>query len=581
MQSASSGRRTVRFDTFELDVQAGELRRQGVRVRLQDQPLQILEMLLEHPGELVTREKLREQLWPSNSFVDFDHGLNRAINKLREALGDSAETPRYIETLARRGYRFRGELHREQEPIRALLVMPLDNLSGDPDQEYFAAGLSEALTTSLAKIGALRVISRTTALICKRTQKSLPELARELGIDGVVEGSVLRSDGRVRISAQLIHAPSDTHLWADSYDRDLRDILALQAEVATAIVNEIQVKVTAQELRQLAHAPVVDPEAYDAYLRGRAYWDKRSPAAIRTAIESFEQAIARDPNFAAAHAGLAGCMGSLGWWGYAPPDASCAKAKALASRALEMDTGLAEGHTALAWAVQYYDYDFVTAEREFRRAIALDPHYPVAHHQLALTLALMGRFDESIAEAKHAVALDPTSTVGSAALSYVAWLARRYDLLFENASRNVELHPTFPASHWALGTCYTDMARFDAAIAEMRLAVETSGGATIFSALLAETLATAGHKDDARQMLEQLLKQSVRQYVSPYMVARVHAALGESDVAFRWLETAYRERAAWLATLKVDPHVDSLRSDPRFDDLLGRMNIPSATASQP
>ena len=574
MQSATSGSRTLRFGTFELDVPAGELRSRGARIRLQDQPLRILEMLLEHPGQVVTREELRARLWPSNSFVDFDHGLNKAINKLREALGDSAETPRYIETLARRGYRFLGELHREQEPIRALLVMPLDNLSGDPEQEYFAAGLSEALTTSLAKIGALRVISRTTALVCKHAQKSLPELARELGIDGVVEGSVLRSEGRVRISAQLVHAPSDTHVWAESYDRDLRDILALQAEVASAIVNEIQVKLTPHELSQLAHAPIVDPEAYDAYLRGRAYWDKRSPAAIHTAIESFEQAIARDPNFAAAHAGLAGCMGSLGWWGYAPPGASCAKAKGLASRALEMDPGLAEGHTALAWAVQYYDYDFVTAEREFRRAIELDPHYPVAHHQLAMTLAMMGRFDESIAEARHAIGLDPTSTVGSATLSYVSWLCRRYDLLLENAERNVELHPTFPASHWALGTCYTDMARFDDAIAEMRLAVETSGGATMFGAQLAETLATAGHKDDARQMLEQLLEQSVRRYVSPYMVARVHAALGESDEAFRWLDTAYRERAAWMATLKVDPHVDSLRSDPRFGDLVRRIGFP-------
>jgi TolB-like protein len=415
MQSASSGSQTIRFGTFELDVQAGELRSQGVRVRLQDQPLRILEMLLEHPGQVVTREELRERLWPSNSFVDFDHGLNKAINKLREALGDSAENPRYIETLARRGYRFLGELHREQEPIRALLVMPLDNLSGDPEQEYFAAGLSEALTTTLAKISALRVISRTTALIYKRAQKSLPEIARELSIDAVVEGSVLRSEGRVRISAQLIHAPTDTHLWAESYDRDLRDILALQAEVVGAIAKEIRVKVTAHEQSQLARVPTVDPEAYDAYLRGRSYWDKRTPAAIRSAIQSFEQAIARDPNFAAAHACLAGCMGSLGWWGYAPTAVSCARAKELALRALDMDPGLAESHAALAWAVQYYNYDFVTAEREFRRAIELDPYYSVAHHQFAMTLAMLGRFEEAIAEAKHAVALDPPSAVGNAA----------------------------------------------------------------------------------------------------------------------------------------------------------------------
>ncbi len=440
MQKVSSGSRIFRFSTFELDVHAGELRKQGVKIKLQDQPLRILEMLLSNPSKLVTREELRSTLWSTNTFVDFDHGLNKAINKLREALGDSAESPRFIETLARRGYRFLGDLSGDPKQIRSLLILPLESLSQDPEQGYFADGLTEALTTTLAKISALRVLSRTTAVFYKRAQKTLPEISRELGIDGVVEGTVLRSEGRVRISAQLLHAPTDTHLWADSYDRDMRDILALQAEVAGAIAKEVQVKVAPHEQTQLAHTPVVDPEAYDAYLRARYYWDKRTPAAIRRAIESFEQAIARDPGFAAAHAGLAECVGVLGWWGYAPPAEGCKKAKALSLQALEMDPNLAEGHAALAWAVQYYDYDFLTAEKEFRRAIELDPHYPIAHFRLAMSLAHVGRSEEAIAEAKCALSLDPLACTANAVVCWVYWFARQYDRQLAHAKQLVELH---------------------------------------------------------------------------------------------------------------------------------------------
>src|SRR5215471_14163446 len=271
MQNESSGPQVIRFGAFEVDVRAGELRRQGVKIKLQEQPLRILQMLLANPGQLVTREELRSTLWPTNTFIDFDHGLNKAINKLRDALGESADRPRFIETLAKRGYRFLADPAAHPRQIRSILVLPLDNLSGDPEQEYFAVGLTEALTTKLARIGALRVISRVTAMYYKRVQKPLPEIARELGVDGVIAGSVLRAEGRVRISAQLLHAPTDTHLWADTYDRDARDILALQGEVASAIVKEIQVKVTPHERTQLTRAGVVNPDAYDACLRGRYY----------------------------------------------------------------------------------------------------------------------------------------------------------------------------------------------------------------------------------------------------------------------------------------------------------------------
>jgi TolB-like protein/Tfp pilus assembly protein PilF len=578
MKDFSSASQTIRFGMFALDVRAGELRRQGVRIKLQEQPLRILEMLLANPGQVVTREELRSKLWPSNSFVDFDHGLNRAINKLREALGDSADNPRFIETLAKRGYRFRADLAADATQVRSLLVLPLENLSGDPEQEYFAVGLTEALTTHLANIGALRVISRTTATYYKRVQKPLPEIARELGVDGVIEGTVLRAEGRVRISAQLLHAPTDTHLWAGSYDRDLRDILVLQTEVASAIVKEIQVKVTPQEQTQLDRTPVTDAQAYDAYLRGRYYWSKRTIEGIRRAIQSFEEAIAREPRFAAAHAGLADCYGIRGYYAFASPEEGCAKGKKIALQAIEIDPNAAEPHTSLAWALQYYDYDFVAAEREFRRSIELDPRYIVAHYWLSMSLAWQGRFEEAIAESKHAIHLDPLSVAANPFLCMAYLCSRQYEQMAAHARRTIELYPDFPASHWALAWASLETSNHDLAIAEFKLAVECSGGATLFRALLAEAHAVAGNRDEAQRMLRQLLENAAQEYVTPYMIGRIYAALDQKDEAFRWLETGLQERASWMPFLKVDPRMDVLRADRRFSDLMRRIHFPPVPA---
>ena len=575
MEKVSSRSPVFRFSTFELDVHAGELRKQGVKIRLQEQPLRILEMLLASRGQIVTREDLRVALWPANTFVDFDHGLNKAINKLREALGDSAESPRFIETLARRGYRFLGDVSGDAKQIRSLLILPLENLSQDPEQGYFADGLTEAIATTLSKISALRVLSRTTAVFYKRAQKTLPDIARELGVDGVIEGSVLRSEGRVRISAQLLHAPTDTHLWAESYDRDMRDILTLQAEVASAIAKEVRVKVTPHEQMQLTRTRVVDPEAYDAYLRGCHFWDKRTPDAMRMAIGLFEQAITRDPSFSAAHAGRAECTGALGWWGYVPPAEAFPKAKRQALRVIELDPDLAHGHAVFAWATLHYDYDFLTAEEQFRRAIELDPRSSVAHHRLALSLTFVGRFEEAIDEAKYAVSLDPLSALPNAALSWAYWFARQFDHLLAHARTKVELHADVPYIHWAVAMGNLEIGNFNAAISSMHLAVETSGGATLFLAILSETHAVAGHRDDALAILHRLQEGSSQRYVTPYMLGRIYAALGETDQAFRWLEAAFEKRAPWMVLLKRDPRLDSLRPDPRYQALVSRMNYPS------
>jgi TolB-like protein len=351
INGAQSGRPQVRFGPFEVDFKAGELRKRRAKVKLQDQPFQVLQVLLEHPGELVSREELRQRIWPADTFVDFDQGLNNAVKRLREALGDSSESPRFIETIPRRGYRFIGEMEAATKPtanpIQSLVVLPLDNLSHDPEQEYFADGLTESLITNLAKISALRVISRTTAMNYKGVRRALPEIARDLGVDAVVEGTVLRAGERVRISAQLIDACDDRHFWAESYERDMRDVLTLHADLAQAIAKQIQIRVTPRERALLQKVGPVDPDAYENYLRGRYFFAKRGGDMLQKGMQAFQRAITNDATYAAAHAGLADCVSLLGWFAFVSPEEGCGEAKRLALKAVEMDPELAEGHTSL------------------------------------------------------------------------------------------------------------------------------------------------------------------------------------------------------------------------------------------
>ena len=410
MHNSPSSSQTVRFGAFELNLRARELCKRGIKIKLQEQPFQILAMLLENPGQVVTREELQRKLWPADTFVDFDHGLNKAINKLREALGDSADNPHFIETLAKRGYRFIRDLQDSLGQIRSLLVLPLENLSGDPEQEYFADGLTDSLITQLARVSALRVVSRTTAMHYKRIHRPLPEIARELGVSKIVEGTVQHSGGRVRVSARLVEGTADTPLWADSYERDLRDVLSLQSELARALVKEVQVKLTPQEQEQLARTVTVDPEAYEAYLKGRYYWNKRSGEAVKKCAEYFHQAIKKDPSYAPPYAALADCAGVAGFWSFASPVEGCGRAKAAALKAIQIEDS-AEAHASLGWATLHYDWDFSSAEREFQRAIQLNPRYATAHQWYGHCLGAMGRFDEAFTVLKHAIHLDPLSLI--------------------------------------------------------------------------------------------------------------------------------------------------------------------------
>ena len=567
-------RRRVRFGLFEVDQAAGELCRNGRKIRLPEQPLQILQILLERPGEVVSRDELRERIWPSDTFVDFDHGINNAIKRLREALGDTAETPHYVETLPRRGYRFIAELECAEKQFHSLVVLPLENLSRDPEQEYFADGLTEALITNLAKISALRVISRTTAMHYKGTRQPLPVIARELGVNAVIEGTVMRSAERVRISVQLIDARSDTHLWAESYERDLRDVLRLHAEVARAIANEIQIKLTPAEAMQLTPLRPVDPEIYDAYLRGRYYFNKRSPADLKKSIGYFQQAVEMDTAYAPAYAGLADATSRLGFWGCATSEEGCARAKSAAQKAVSLDDNLGDAHAALAFAMLHYDFAFDDAEHEARRATQLDPHSPVAAQTYACCLAAQGRMEQSIAEILRALQLDPLSLVLYWTAGAFMVQARQYERAIAQSRTGLELDSAFPPPHWTIALALTEMGDYRAAIEEAQMAVQCSNRLPFHLGALAYVLVRAGRRGDALAIVKELEEIASRQYVSSYWFCPIHLALGDLDLAMQYLDRSYQEHAPLLAYSKNVPWYDPIRSHPRFRAVMRQMKCP-------
>src|SRR5437773_6635245 len=560
----------IRFGAFEVDLRAGELRRKGLQVKLQEQPFQVLAMLLERVGEVVTREELQTKLWPADTIVDFDHGLNKAINKIRKALGDSAENPRFVETVARRGYRFIADVRvvdgspldrpepviedspatDKQDPvesggnpaarrrapwplagktsaialglvlvtlvgwmlrsrsrasleIRSLAVLPLESLSSDPSQEYFADGMTDELITDLSQISALSVISRTSVMPYKRARKPLPQVARELNVDAVVEGTVLRSGDRVRITAQLIQVSEDKHIWSQSYEGDLRDTLALQNKVARAIADQIRISLTPQEQAALKNVKAVNPEAYVSNLKGLYFWNKRTADGLKTAVAYFDQAIENDPTYARAYAGLADSYALMGDWQYGvlTPKEALPRAEAAAIKALELDSTLGEAHTSLAFTLDGFDWDWGSAEREFKRALELNPGYATAHHWYAWHLALVGRNAEAIAEMKRAQNLDPLSLIISADSAELLVIAHSYDEVIEQSRKTIEMDPNFALAHNQLAQAYIQKEMYSEAISELEKAVRLSGGSPICTANLARAYAASGRRNEALKLL--------------------------------------------------------------------------------
>jgi len=630
----------VRFGTYEVSFQSGEVRKSGLRIRVQQQPMKLLEVLLERPGEVVTREELRSRVWPDESFGDFDQALNIAIGKLRSALGDSAENPRFIETLPKRGYRFiadvsvldgdarpkrpeslagalpatepENKLHgaglavapkrrlwltgrvgaltlvlglsslsvwlfRSRGPapadIRSLAVLPLENLSGDASQNYFADGMTDELITDLAQISALRVISRTSVMVYKGARKPLPQIARELNVDAVVEGTVLRSGDQVRITAQLIEASTDKHLWSQSYEGELRDTLALQNRVASAIADQIRINLTPREQAALKNIKVVNPEAYESYLKGRYFWNKRTPDGLKVALAYFKEAIEEDPKYAQAYSGLADTYALLGDWQYAvmTPREAFPKAKAAAIKALELDSSLGEAHNSLAFVLDGFDWDFDSAGKEFQRAIELSPGYATAHHWYAWHLSLLVRFDEAIAEMKKAQNLDPLSLIINADLAELLVLAHRYDESIAQSRKTIEMDPNFALAHNQLAQAYLQEHVYDEAVTELKKAAQLSGDSPTCIANLARAYVASGKRSEAEKLLGDLKKRSNVAYSNAPEIAIVYVSLGDTEQAMNWLEKGYEER--FNPGVLLRPGFDPLRSDSRFQTLLRRIGL--------
>jgi TolB-like protein/DNA-binding winged helix-turn-helix (wHTH) protein/Flp pilus assembly protein TadD len=626
-----------RFGVFEFDSRAGELRRRGLKVRVRGRPLDILAILLERPADVVTRDELRQRLWPADTFVDFDHGLNAAVNRLRDALGDTAENPRFVETIPRKGYRFIAPVEtldaspdgpapaeapgperdsttdrmvprprprtwiigiavaaavaataltlttvwprRSGRPGVAatgkvlLVVLPFENLSGTPDQEFFSDGLTEELIAQLGALSPSRlgVIARTSAQQYKDTKKDIGQIGAELGVAYVVEGSVRRAGDRVRITAQLIQVADQTHLWAEQYDRDVVDVLGIQSEVAMKVVSSLAMEILEGRSSRAVSARVFP--ALEEYMRGRFYREQATEDSVRRAISHFERAIELDPGYAAAHAGLADChrlLAAPGWEVERPGDL-LPRARAAAERALQIDPRLAEAHVVLAMLRFDHEWDIPGAERGLREALALNPSSARAHLYYSGVLTAAGRFDEAIGEARQALKLDPMAPTAGTTLGIRLFYAGRFDEAVAQFRRTIERNPEFPVAHWGLAETYWRQGRRPEALAEWQRALDASDGSSYMRARLAFGLAEAGDAARARALLAEIESARAARYVAPFHLAVIHAGLGEGDNALDQLERAAEDRSGWIMWLDRERAFDGIRTAPRFKALQTRV----------
>ena len=609
------------FGPFSLDRVKRRLTRDGEPVKLTPKAFETLLALVEQRGKTIEKDDLLNKVWAGVAVEE--NNLNQCITALRKSLGDSRQESQYIATIPGVGYRFVAEvseiedsvadtpppanpprvarplryavliavplalaavvyalLTREKSPLPApavssIMVLPLENLSGDPSQEYFADGVTDALIGDLAKIRGLHVISRTSSMHYKKTKKSLPEIAREIKVDAIVEGSVQRSGDRVVIRAQLIRAATDHHVWVKTYERPVRDVLDLQSEIAQTIAREVQIQMTPADQARLTTAHPVRPKAFDDYLQGRyLFWNKRTEENLNKAIEHFQNAIKEDPNYALAYVGLADCYNALGTVqvGTFSPLEGRRRAEEAASKALAIDPSLAEAYTALGY-VKLFNWDWTAAEQDLKRAIDLNPNYANAHNVYATYLLAHGQVDESIAASDRARELDPFSLAISAQRGFLLENARRYDQAIEQLRGVIAMDANHYQAYWILGHTYAANKQFGQAIAASEKAVELSERAPGALGILGLVYGLAGRKDDANKILSELLELSKRRYVTPAALVNVYIGLGQNDQAFVWLEKTFQERSNYLTYLKVFPIIDPLRSDPRYVDLVRRIGL--------
>jgi TolB-like protein/DNA-binding winged helix-turn-helix (wHTH) protein/Flp pilus assembly protein TadD len=618
--------RLVSFDSFELDTETGELWESGSQLHLQEKPFEVLQVLLERAGDVVSRQELRERVWPGQSYLDFDHSINIAISKLRETLGDSADEPRYIETLPRRGYRFIAEVSgQEQEqkqerdrwrprvrrgwaigavaglfavggflavpwqsdvspdrtgsesttarPIESLAVLPLKNLSGDPGQEYLADGVTEAIISELGGIRAVRVISWQSVVQFKNSSDPLAEIGHLLDVEAVVLGGIRSSDDTVLVDVQLVGIEPERHLWTETYQEPREDLLELQQRVARAIAREIRVAITAQERRRLERPVPVVPAAYDSYLMGLRDWNRFSKEGFESAIEHFEHAVAMDPDFAAAYAGLANSWAMLAWYGYESAHEVFPLAEKAARRALELDPDSARAHNAMAAVIECYLWNFSEAEAHHLRAIELNPSFALAHNWYSYALSQRGAHEEAIESARTAQRLDPMSLAVNGTLGLRLYDARRFDEAIDQLLLTLEMNPHFAPAMLFLAMTYQRVGLYERALDLLHTAVAESGGAPTYEAALGSALAAAGRQSEAEAALRRALAASGEIDPPAFHLATLFAALDDFDRAFEWLETAYELRSPWMSRIAIEPLLDPLRDDPRFADLRRRVGM--------
>jgi TolB-like protein/DNA-binding winged helix-turn-helix (wHTH) protein/tetratricopeptide (TPR) repeat protein len=640
----------VRFGDFTVDFRLKELRRNGMRLKLRGQPFAVLTMLLEHPGELVTREELRARLWQEETFVDFDHSLNVAINRLRETLCDSVERPRFIETIPRTGYRFIAPVNvapiqvsvqvpaatefaatpspaeaagveqgtkfepatvpstkpgsrrlpwyaaalafvllcaagvylvgRARHPAAAspapkvmLAVLPFENLTGDPSNEYFSDGLTEEMITQLAALqpDRLGVIARTSVMSYKHGDKSIGRVASQLGVEYIVEGSLRQSQGRVRITAQLIQVKDQTHVWAQDYDRDISDVLTMEREVSGSVAREIQLQLPPQQHADLVRPRATDPEAHELYLKGRFYWNKRTRDGFQKSTEYFNGAIEKDPNYAEAYAGLADSYRFL--MNDLAPEEVIPKARAAAEKALVLNPNLAEAHGSLGLIAPYYDWDWEGARQHLERAIELSPNSAILHDWYAEGyLSSMGKLDESLAELRVAQRLDPLSLVILADIGKTLYFARRYDEAIAQLRAVVEMDPHyFPGVNW-LWKSYLEKGMYGKTLEIIQLE-RGNGHEGTYIQDLAYLRARTGDRWESSRLLSKVFKMSEKGHMDPGGIAHVYLALGDKGLVFEWLEKAFAAHSNYISSLKVWPVYDPIRNDPRFIDLERRAKL--------
>ena len=626
MQSPTPAK--FRFGSFELDAATGELRKAGVLLKLKPQPLRVLELLLQRSGELVTREEIQHHLWKDSTFVDFEHGINFSINQIRAALADNADKPRYVETLPRRGYRFispveavdRHSMREKEEEgspryidtapdknpgrrifaatfgffviilaglivwriterggrssakIRSLAVLPLENVSGSAAEDYFADGMTDDLITELGRIQPLRVISRTSVMRYKGVHKSLPQIAQELNVDAILEGTIMRSGSQIRITAQLIQASPEKHLWVQSYQRDLRDVLGLQNEIASAIAQAVQGTLNPPDRPRSKPQRLVIPAAYESYWKGEYFLDKLTPESTQTALNYFQDAIAKDPDYIAAYTKLAGSYQMLGNMGVLPKLESQSKATLALEKALALDPQFGPAHAGKGWTALLYDLDFAAAGAEFHRAVELSPNTVQGHEGLAEYYAAVGELDQAMLEIVRAHEVDPLSIIVNYDVCRMLYFARRFEEALAQCNVNLKMDPELRRPLWSIGSIYAAMGKETEAASTFIRAFQTAGEKPAILTVLTKKTRESSFRGMWDAALQFTSKDDQKQ--DPFATASAYTYAGNNNEAITWLGRAFDERSFGIAWLAVDPTFDSLHSDARYQVLVAKLHIP-------